>query len=69
MSTPKYAPANEDGLKPYFAEIYEWGRTRVEIVWATGAAAARYQAINRMKYTTAKVRRATLEDMETAAVT
>lgn len=65
MGAPvKYAPANAEGLKPYHATIFEWGRERFSIVYANSASEARYKAINRMRYTTAKVRRATLEDME-----
>ena len=64
----KHAPAREDGLKPYFAEIREWGYVRHEIVWADTAANARYKAINRMRYTTATVRRATPDDLAPAPV-
>jgi hypothetical protein len=60
----KYAPAREDGKKPYVATISEWGRQRTAIVWGKTASDAKYAAIGRMRYAYARVRRATPTDMD-----
>ena len=60
---PKYAPAREDGLKPWLVTIYEWGKSRDRVIYAETAAAARYDAIGRMLYVSAKARRATPADL------
>lgn len=64
--TPKYAPAREDGLKPYHVTLREWGRESTRIEWADTAAQAEYQAKGRMRYVYAKARRATPADVESA---
>lgn len=61
---PKFAPARDDGLKPYVVEVSSWGRTTEAIKWAADAADARYQGKGRMQHTSAKARRATPEDIE-----
>lgn len=60
---PKYAPANGEGLKPYCVTVTEWGRQTERIVYAHSAGDAQYQAKGRMRYTYARARRATPEDM------
>lgn len=60
---PKYAPAREDGLKPWHATISEWGKERTKIVYAESAAYARHEAVGGMRYTSARVRRATPQDI------
>jgi hypothetical protein len=59
----KYAPAREDGLKPWIVTLCEWGRKTDRIIYAETNAAARYQAVGRMRYVTATARRATPADI------
>lgn len=61
----KYAPAREDGKKPYVVAISEWGRHRERLVWATNVSGARYAAIGRggVGVGIRQVRRATPADM------
>jgi hypothetical protein len=61
---PKYAPAREDGLKPYVVAVSSWGRTDERIIYAAKTNEAEYEGKGRMAYTSAKARRATPEDME-----
>lgn len=63
--SPKYAPAREDGLKPWLVECFDWGRTRYRIVYAESASEAVYEWVGRKRpgvYGSA--RRATPADME-----
>ena len=60
----KYAPAREDGLKPWLVTVTEWGRSRERIEWAETNAQACSQARGRMRYTYARARRATPADLE-----
>lgn len=60
---PKFAPAREDGLKPWHVTISEWGKQRTHIEWAEDARSAEYQAVGRMRYVSAKARRATPADL------
>lgn len=41
---PKYMPAREDGLKPYVAVIWDWGRFYERNIWAKDAKDARSKA-------------------------
>lgn len=66
-ATPRYAPAREDGLKPWAVEISEWGKRRTQVVYAENRSAAEYEAKGRMRYVHAKARRATPDDMERLA--
>ena len=43
----KYAPANENGEKPYFVEIVRWGRSSSMVVYAENTSDARYRALGR----------------------
>lgn len=61
---PKYAPARKDGLKPWHVTVREWGRPRERIEWADSRAQAEYQVKGRLRYVSAKARRATPDDME-----
>lgn len=65
---PKYAPAREDGLKPWCVELREWGERRERIEWAPSRSQAEYQVKGRMRYVSAKARRATPEDVERLSV-
>lgn len=63
----KYAPANEDGLKPYVVERKGWGKTDTRVVYAANTPEAKYKAFGRMgtgEYITG-CRRATPEDVGT----
>lgn len=60
---PKYAPAREDGLKPWVVERHEWGHKSERIHHAKSASAAEYDAVGRQRHVSAKARRATPEDM------
>lgn len=62
----KYAPRNEDGLKPWVVTISEWGRKSDRIVYADTGAQAKYQTCGRMRHVTATVRRATPADVKSA---
>lgn len=59
-----YASPREDGLKPWVVAVSSWGQTRERIEWADSARQASYQAKGRQRYTYAKARRATLDDMK-----
>ncbi len=62
----KYAPAREDGNKPYVVTQSGWGKTRSRIGWGKTVAEAKYQAFGRQaigEYITG-CRRATPDDME-----
>ena len=61
---PKFAPAREDGLKPWVVAVSSWGRTTERIEYAESARQATYQAVGRMQHTYGKARRATPDDME-----
>lgn len=63
----KYAPAREDGLKPYVVEVSEWGRKRETVVYAAKSNDATYQAVGRSRYAYGKARRATPDDLERLA--
>jgi hypothetical protein len=66
-ATPKYAPPNEDGLKPWVVTVREWGRASHDrIIYAKTNAAAKYAAIGRQRYVTATARRATPDDLTRA---
>jgi hypothetical protein len=45
--TPKYAPANAEGLKPYVVTIQDWDRERDRLVYAENPAGARWKALGR----------------------
>ncbi|MEJ6554047.1 hypothetical protein PQI51_03290 [Microbacterium esteraromaticum] len=62
----KYAPANENGEKPYVVTQSGWGRTRTRITYAKTVAEAKFRAFGRQgvgEFITG-CRRATPEDME-----
>ena len=64
--TPKYAPAREDGEKPYVVTIWEMGREYTTVVYTDTAAQAKGVAVGRRspgRYAKS-ARRATPEDME-----
>lgn len=61
---PKYAPAREDGLKPFVRTAFSFGKTTDGIVWANNATDAKYAGY-RGAYTSYTVRRATPADLET----
>ena len=65
--SPKYAPAREDGKKPYVVTIMDWGKTRERIGWGKTVADAKYNAAGRSRpgMHVSRARRATPEDMET----
>lgn len=60
----RYAPAREDGLKPYAVTKQSWGKAYPRIEWATNLmdAKARYGWTREMN-TIVTVRRATPDDM------
>jgi hypothetical protein len=61
----KYAPANQDGEKPYVVEKSGWGRKRSKVIYARTVAEAKHRAFGRLgvgEYITG-CRRATPEDM------
>lgn len=60
---PKYAPANEDGAKPFVRVEYSFGRTSETLVWAATAAEAKYIGW-RGANATYTARRATPEEVE-----
>ena len=65
--SPKYAPAREDGEKPYVVVIWDMGREHATVVYADTAAHAKGVAVWRRgpgRYAMS-ARRATPEDMET----
>ncbi len=71
MSTAKaskYAPAREDGLKPFHVALTSWGRSWGVIVYAETASDAEYRAKHQQMHTYAKARRATPADMENTHV-
>lgn len=61
----KYAPAREDGLKPYVVTVWDFGHERDALVWANDASGARWQALGRRSPTryAKHTRRATPEDL------
>lgn len=59
---PKFAPAREDGAKPFVLSAYSFGKTTDTIVWANTAADAKYAGY-RGAYTTYTARRATPADV------
>jgi hypothetical protein len=62
----KYAPARENGKKPYVVTKGGWGRSLDRIGWGETASDAKYDAFGRMgvgEYVTG-CRRATPQDME-----
>lgn len=64
-AAPKYAPAREDGTKPFVVVAASWGRTTERLVYVRKRSDARYAAIGREKYTSAQsIRRATPDDVE-----
>jgi hypothetical protein len=60
---PKYAPAREDGLKPWHVTVAEWGREWEQIVYAKTSGEAEYVAKNRSLCRYPKARRATPADL------
>ena len=64
MSKTKYAPAREDGMKPYHVTISEWGQQYEKIIYAATTDDAKYKAVGRMRYIAARVRRATPDDVK-----
>jgi hypothetical protein len=60
----KFAPAREDGLKPYVVTEYSWGHRSASIVWSANLAEAkRHHGWTRQLHTSLVVRRAMPEDM------
>lgn len=64
---PKYAPPDDNGLKPWVVTISEWGRKSDQIVYAETSAQAKYRMCGGMRHATATARRATPADVEGAA--
>jgi hypothetical protein len=63
-TSPRYAPAREDGTKPYVVTVADWGKTSERLVYAKGLGAARYRATLNVTGVYAKsVRRASPEDV------
>ena len=62
--TSRYAPAREDGMKPWAVDFHSWGKVKHWIVWENTAALARWRVVGRQKYCSAVVRRATPADMQ-----
>lgn len=62
MSASRYAPAREDGLKPYVRESYHFGETYDTLVYAASADDAR-NAYARMHLERVTARRATPDDV------
>jgi hypothetical protein len=60
---PKFAPAREDGLKPYVRSAYSFGKTTDSLVWANTAADAKHAGYHGA-YTSYTARRATPADVE-----
>jgi hypothetical protein len=60
----KYAPARDDGLKPWVVERSEWGRKVDRLVYAKTRRDAEYEVKGRERYVSARGRRATPEDVE-----
>lgn len=58
-----FAPAREDGLKPWVRESYHFGETTYSIVYAETARDAR-DMYQRMHLEKVRARRATVEDIE-----
>ena len=63
-ASPKYAPAREDGVKPWAVKWSSWGETREYIVYAAKASEAAYAVKGRQMYVYTEARRATPEDVE-----
>lgn len=63
---PKFAPANDQGEKPYVATVYQWGKYNDELTWADDAAQARskYTRLGTGEYLE-RLRRATPDDLDT----
>lgn len=61
---PRYAPAREDGLKPYVVTVSSWGRSYEVLEYAAKPNEAEYAAKGRQLRTFAKARRATPDDMD-----
>jgi len=63
--SPKYAPANESGDKPYVVEYRDWRMQIRKVVYASDANSARYQARGRSRPGLGEgtVRRATTADL------
>lgn len=64
--TPKYAPAREDGAKPYVVTVWDMGREYTTVVHADSAPQAKSVAVGRRgpgRYAK-PARRATPTDME-----
>lgn len=58
----KWAPAREDGKKPWVRTVSEWGWSTERIVWADSAQDAKcIEPI--MRYASVRVRRAEPQDM------
>jgi hypothetical protein len=60
----KYAPPNDEGLKPWVVTVSDFGRKYVRIIYAETSAAAKYAAVGRQQHVSATARRATPEDLE-----
>ena len=66
MPDPRYAPAREDGTKPYVVTVLSSGKTSDRLVYARDRGGARYVAIRVRDYQGHHVqacRRATPEDV------
>jgi len=62
MKVSKFAPAREDGMKPWVRMSYHFGRETSQIVYAKSALDAKHM-YGRMHLETVRVRRATPEDL------
>jgi hypothetical protein len=60
----RFAPAREDGLKPWVVIRSEWGRKTYHLVYAESARDAVWRNIGRGRYVTGRALRATPEDVE-----
>lgn len=59
----KWAPARDDGMKPWVRTVWEWDRSTDRIVYAANSTDAKYiEPI--MRYASVRVRRATPDDMK-----
>ena len=66
MIVPKYAPAREDGDKPYVISIHDWGKDIERLGWGATASEAKYDATGRkhVGMYVNSARRATPDDVE-----
>lgn len=62
---PQYAPAREDGKKPYVVVVASWGNKDKRLVYVNKRSDARFAAIGRQMYASMEsCRRATPADVE-----